>query len=102
MKPLVQEVGLNLNNIATNKIPDTPVWNAPEIKILFDLTAHNKASTLPDVFKSKFLELREPYRDFYAIYTDGSKQDERVGSAMFSKYGNLSLRLPDGASIFFN
>ena len=42
----------------------------------------------------------EQYLEYYAIYTDGSKRDERVASAMTSKYGSSSFRLPDGASIF--
>ena len=100
MRPLVQEVGLNVNNIATNTVPDTPIWDAPEIKVCLDLTAYNKSTTLPEVFKAKFLELRERFPRHYAIYTDGSKQDERVASAMFSKYGTRSARLPNGASIF--
>ena len=82
----MHEIGLNINNIATNTVPDTPVWDAPEIKVCFDLTTYNKSTTLPEVFKARFLELRERFPNNYAIYTDGSKQDERVASAMFSKW----------------
>ena len=68
MKWLAREANLNLDNIAINTVPNTPVWNAPEIKVLFDLSVYNKFTTLPDFFKSTFLELREEYLKYYAIY----------------------------------
>ena len=78
MKHHVREIGLKLNAIAINTVPETPIWDAPEVNVLLDLTTFNKATTSSDLFKSKFLELKAKYSHFCPIYTDGSKQGERV------------------------
>ena len=53
-----------------------------------------------DFLKSDFLEIRSKYKHHISIYTDGSKQDEKVScAAIFSNLSD-SIRLPDNSSIF--
>ena len=40
------------------------------------------------------------YRNHTHIYTDGSKKDDKVGSAATWAFGTLKTRLPDTCSIF--
>ena len=59
-----------------------------EPKILIDLHSGKKSETSPIILKSRFNELRSNYTNSTYIYTDGSKDDMRVGCAVVS--GNYS------------
>ena len=50
----------------------------------------------------KFLEIRSKYKHHISIhvYTDGSKQDEKVSCAVIFPNFLDSIRLPDNSSIF--
>ena len=52
---------------------------------------------LRDPFK---WEIKSAYKHFMSIYTDGSKQDEKVACAVISPNFTDSIRLPDNSSIF--
>ena len=51
-------------------------------------------------FKTEFLEIKSAYKHYISIYTDGSKQDEKVACAVNSPNFTDSIRLPDNSSIF--
>ena len=68
--------------------------------VIFDLHNGNKSKSNPHVFKTKFDELQTRYSDYQHIYTDGSKDEEKVGCAFTTNNFSKTLRLPDGASIF--
>ena len=38
------------------------------------------------MFKTEFLEINSAYKHYMSIYTDGSKQDEKVACAVISPY----------------
>ena len=59
-----------------------------------------KAITDPIVFKTKFLEIKEQYYTHEEIYTDGSKDGEKVVSAAILDGELYRFRLPNNASIF--
>lgn len=59
-----------------------------------------KNSTNDLVFQQAFCEIRERYPDHISFYTDGSKDQGRVGAAAVSRGISLASRLPDEASIF--
>jgi hypothetical protein len=44
--------------------------------------------------------LKEEHEYFIHIYTDGSKEDCKVGTAVFENNFSSSMRLPDNASLF--
>ena len=52
------------------------------------------------IFKNEFLEIKSKYKHHLSIYTDGSKQDEKVACSVISPNFTDSIRLPDNSSIF--
>ena len=47
------------------------------------------------------MEIRDRYRDYIPIYTDGSRDGNAVACATVSPSDNvISMRLPDSASVF--
>ena len=50
--------------------------------------------------ESNFQELKSHYMDYMPIYTDGSKDDMKVGCAVVSDDFSGTMRIPDGSSIF--
>ena len=74
------------------------VLNKP--KILFDLHSGKKSETSPMIMKSNFQELKSHYMDYKHSYTDGSKDDMKVGCAVVSDDFSETMRIPDGSSIF--
>ena len=57
-------------------------------------------TTNPLFYQTKFLEIKSQYKDYISIYTDGSKQDNKVGCASVHKQETAKIRLPDHSSIF--
>ena len=51
---------------------------------MVDLRLHcsDKDITPPDIFNNRFYELYHSYSNYYHIYTDGSKSDDRVGATV--------------------
>ena len=68
--------------------------------IIFDLNINKKSMTNPLFYQTKFLEIKSQYKDYISIYTDGSKQDNKVGCASVHKQETAKIRLPDYSSIF--
>ena len=52
------------------------------------------------IFKNKFLEVKEQYYTHEEIYTDGSKDGEKVASAAILDGELYQFRLPNNSSIF--
>ena len=52
------------------------------------------------LFQSLFVQLTSCYPDHRAIYTDGSKVENRVAAAAASKNLSAQARLPGNVSIF--
>ena len=50
--------------------------------------------------KQNFQILQSRYRSYQHIYTDGSKDGEKVGCVFISGNHSSSLRIPDGCSVF--
>ena len=50
--------------------------------------------------KQNFQILQSRYRSYQHIYTDGSKDGEKVGCAFTSGSHSSSLRIPDGSPVF--
>ena len=63
-------------------------------------TRSSKAETLPEFFKSKFLEICDGLQGFCQIYTDGSKTNNGTAAAAVSGDIVKSLRITSHASIF--
>ncbi len=100
MDPLIHDAGLDLDHIAKYTVPDTPPWQLEQPKVIFDLSQHTKATTDPSIFKSLFLEVKDRYSTYTPLFTDGSKDGDRVAAAASVPEGDLQSRLPDKSSIF--
>ena len=69
-------------------------------EILFDLHSGKKSESNPHILKDNFRKMQIRYKNYQQIYTDGSKEDSKVGCAVISdNYSNMQ-RIPDYSSIF--
>ena len=81
-------------------LPDDPPWTIQKPHIDLFLTHQKKHLGDDCMFQSLFAELKGYYSDHRAIYTDGSKTENRVASAATSDGLSAQVRLPINASIF--
>jgi len=98
--PELEKIGFKRNTVSQLSVPATPPWLLR--RPVIDLTPHSsdKAVTPPEVFKVRFYELCDRFKNFYHIYTDGAKMDHRVSAALCHKRGTSAIRLPGATSIF--
>ena len=99
-KKLLKKAKIDVGEIATNSIPDVPIWDSEPVTVEVTLSEFNKLSTSSTVFKSPFNEVKQKYLEFCLIYTDGSKVETKVASAYVCPYGTRGYRLRDGCSFF--
>ena len=69
-------------------------------KVILDLHKNKKSEVESHIFKTEFLEIKYTYKHYIYIYTNGTKQDEKVACAVISPNFMDSIRLPDNGSIF--
>ena len=100
IEPLLNESNINVKNIKPFKLPVYEPWTIDPPNIIFDLNINKKSTTNPLFYQTKFLEIKSQYKDYISIYTDGSKQDNKVGCASVHKQETAKIRLPDHSSIF--
>ena len=100
ISPALAQAKINIDSIQPYTLPTQEPWalNAP--KIILDLHKNKKFEVDSSFFKSDFLEIRSKYKHHISIYTDGSKQDEKVSCAVIFPNFLDSIRLPDNSSIF--
>ena len=93
-------VDCDLEDVANYKISEVPLWTSKSPTYLYNLSSDKKAITDPVVFKTKFLEVKEQYYTHEVIYTDGSKDGEKVASAAILDGELYQFRLLNNSSIF--
>ena len=71
----------DLEDVANCKISEVPLWISKSPTYLYNLASDKQAITDPIVFKTKFLEVKERYYTHEEIYTNDSKDGEKVGSS---------------------
>ena len=69
-------------------------------EILFDLHSEKKSESNPHILKDDFRKMQSRYKNYQQIYTDGSKEDSKVGCAVISDNHSNMQRIPDDSSIF--
>ena len=89
-----------LDLIQTVSLPDDSPWTVQKPHIDLYLTHQKKHLGDDCLFQSLFAELKSYYTDHRAIYTDGSKTENRVAAAATSDGLSAQVRLPGNASIF--
>ena len=82
--PVLESANINFKNIDKTFTPNVPAWCINKPNLIFDLHSGKKSETSPIIMKSNFQELKSHYMDYKHIYTDGSKDDMKVGCAVVS------------------
>ena len=87
---------INMHNLPIAEINSAgfPMWNHKPPLIHLGLTQFEKQTTAPSIYRSKYLEIRSRFNDHEAIYTDGSKFEERASAAANTNDHTYRCRLP--------
>ena len=80
IQPLLEEANINIKNVQHFSFPSKEPWTLNPPKIILDLHKNKKTEVELHIFKNEFLEIKSNYKHYLSIYTDGSKQDEKVAS----------------------
>ena len=68
---------------------------------MLDLVHLKKDRTDASIYQQLFMEIRDGYRGYIPVYTDGSRDGNAVACAtVFPSNTVISMRLPDSASVF--
>ena len=101
MEKHLHDADIRLEYIADYSIPNTPPWRLQTPSILLHINKDKtKQDTSVDEYKTEFNEVRSFFKEYEDIYTDGSKDNEKVAAAAVTKSHIFGKRLPKYASIF--
>ena len=96
----LQMVGFKKSDVITSFIPTTPHWLLTRLVVNFTLHRSDKSNTPPKIFECRFYELCHEFRNYYRIFTDGSKDGNIVAAAAVHRENTKCVRLSDTASVF--
>ena len=97
---LLQQANISIKNVQPFSLPSKEPWTQNPPKVILDLHKNKKSEVESYIFKTEYLEIKSAYKHYISIYTDSSKQDEKVACAVISPNFTDSIRLPDNSSIF--
>ena len=100
IKDLIDEANINIETIRQATIPESPPWQLESPLIIYGLKTVKKVDTNPLVFQGLFNDVQDKKIDHQFLYTDGSKDDHKVGCAVVSNFNIVKRRLPGQASIY--
>ena len=100
MKHLLADLNVGLNTIAESKISKVPPWELKTPITDFSLRIGKKSTINPLDFHSSFSDVQLNYPNFKFIYTDGSKDGNKVGCAAVTSGRTYKQRLPDVCSVY--
>ena len=93
ISPLLESANIKPQNIEKHFTPKY-------FEILFYLPSGKKSESNPHILKDDFRKMQSRYKNYQQIYTDGSKEDSKVGCAVISDNHSNMQRLPDDSSVF--
>ena len=99
ISPLLESTNIKPQNIEKHFTPNIPAWCMKSPEILFDLHSRKKSESNPNILKDDFRKMQSRYKNYQQIYTDGSKEDSKVGCAVISDNHSNMQRIPDDSSI---
>ena len=100
ISPLLESANCKPQNVEKHFTPNIPAWCVKQPDILFDLHSEKKSESNPHILKDDFRRLQSRYKNYQQVYTDGSKEDSKVGCAVTSdKHSNMQ-RIIDDSPIF--
>ncbi|GFY49911.1 uncharacterized protein TNIN_436091 [Trichonephila inaurata madagascariensis] len=100
IRDLINDLNLNVGKIALGKISEVPLWKVIYPKVDFTLSCYSKACIPGSTYRTLYLRHRELFSDYEPIFTDGSKSESHVGSAVVSLSTVITDALPISASIY--
>ena len=100
IKESLEELDFDPDIIAKFEFPETPPWTYPTAMVNLTLSYAKKDQTDPSQYISLHNEVKDVFRDYDFIYTDGSVADDKAAAAaVIDNYSSIE-RLPDKSSIF--
>ena len=84
--PLLTSANINKEQIETHSVPEIPSWCIRKPKLDLSLHSEDKSESNPHLLKQNFYDLQSYYSDHEYIYTDESKDEEKVGCAAAKYY----------------
>lgn len=100
IKPFFEDLNFDLDGLTSTHFCTIPPWTLKKPVIVQDLSHKKKSNTHPNQYQSCFLDVRQRFPFHTPIYTDGSKTDTSVSSAMVVSSYQCGIRLPNMCSIF--
>ena len=100
MQSIFDDSNLLNDNIHDTIIPEVPPWTLHQPRVNLDLSHLSKKNTSSLVFMQKYNEVKDEHSYCTPIYTDGWKDNDRVGCAAIINNISIKQRLPSNASIF--
>ena len=100
MQSVLDNSNILNENVHETVIPEVPPWTLHQPRVNLDLSKLCKKDTSSLVFIQKYNEIKDEHSYCTPIYTDGSKDNDRVGCAAIISNISIKQRLPSNASIF--
>ncbi|MES9994020.1 MAG: reverse transcriptase domain-containing protein, partial [Candidatus Thiodiazotropha sp.] len=100
IKPLLDNSHIDIKNIQKFSLPVQEPWTLKPPNVILSLHQNKKSQTNPDFLQSEFLRIKSNFPNHTTIYTDGSKQEDKVACSAVSSLFTDTIRLPNGSSIF--
>ena len=97
--PLLESANIQKDKIEERFVSEIPPWCIRKPEVNLTLHLGKKSESNPHLLKESFHQLQSQFIDYQCIYTDGSKEENKVGCATFTNGNSKMLRLPDGSSI---
>ena len=88
------------NNVHETIISEVSPWTLYHPKVNLHLSVLSKKGTPAPMFIQKFNEIKDDYLYCIPVYTDGSRDNDRVGCGTIINNLSIKQRLPSNASIF--
>ena len=98
--PLLESANIQKDKIEEYFVSEIPSWCIRKPEVNLTLHSGKKSKSNPHLLKESFHQLQSQFIDYQCIYTDGSKEENKVGCATFTNGNFKTLRLPYGSSIF--
>jgi len=81
LQPELQAVGFKKKEVLHCSVPFKPPWFLKRHQTDFSMHDSCKESTPPEIFRAKYYEICDQYKDYCKLYTDGSMSCVQAGSA---------------------
>ena len=94
------ESNIPLGVVQPSTLSEIPPWKLLKPNVDTSLSEYKKSETNSVIFKQKLSEIKQSQKSKIDIYTDGSKDQNRVAAAAVIKNEIFSARLPNETTIF--